>query len=154
MGRPLLAWGVTWMVGAVALHTLPDWRGAGLGIALCAVAAVVSWRGGDRQLLRGYERRFSVAWVVLLVSSPLLVIVVDPPTTAVLVVFLCCLWAMGMLLYGIATVDRPIVAVGGFILVLSAACRMFVPGSALLMVGLIAGFTLATLGAWRLWSVR
>ncbi len=154
MGRPLLAWGVAWMAGAVALHALAGWPGPTVGAALCVLAAAVSWLGVDRQLVRGFERQFAVGWVVLLLSSPLLVIVVAPPTRDVLVIFLGCLWALGMLLYGVGTDDRPIAAVGGFIVVISAVSRLFVPAVAMVTAGVMGGLALAVLGIRRLWTAR
>ncbi len=154
MGRPLVAWGVAWIAGAVALHVLADWRGAAVGSVLCVLATAVSWLGVDRQLVRGFERQFAVGWMVLLLSSPLLVVVVAPPDRDVLVIFLGCLWALGMLLYGIGTNDRPMAAVGGFVLVISALARLTVPASAMVTVGVTGGLALALLGVRRMWTAR
>lgn len=154
MGRPLLAWGVAWIAGSVALHSLAGWRGSIVGSALCVLATAVSWLGVDRQLVRGFERQFAVGWVVLLLSSPLLVIVVAPPSRDVLVIFLGCLWALGMLLYGIGTNDRPMAAVGLYVLVISAVSRLSFPGGAMVTVGVTGGLGLALLGVRRLWTAR
>lgn len=154
MGRPLLSWGIAWVAGSVALQSLPSPWGAWIGMSLCVAAVAVSWLGRHRRVIRGFEQRFAMCWLVLLASSPLLVIVVAPANRDVLVLFLSCLWAVGMLMYGIGADDRPVAAVGGFIVILAGSARLVVPSSAVILVGVAGGVALALLGSRRVRSAR
>ena len=148
--RPLLAWGLAWAAGAILFQFLPGATGAGLGTAVCAGAAAVTWLVRPREVRLHTERRFVLLWFVLFATSPLLVAVAAPANTRILVVFLASVWAVGMLLYGIGARDIPLAVVGLAILVLAAASRIMAPQLAVLVVGIAGGLGMAGLGGWRM----
>jgi len=150
LARPLLAWGLAWMAGALIYQYVHGPAGAVLGTAACAVAAAVTWLVRPREVRLPNERRFGLAWFALLAISPLLTAVTAPPNARVLVVFLASLWAVGMLLYGIGIQDVPLALVGLGIVAVAAAARMTAPGAALLAVGISGGLAMTALGAWRM----
>ena len=148
--RPLLAWGLAWMAGAIAFQTVPSPAGAALGTAVCAGAAGVTWLVRPREVRLYTERRFVLLWFVLFAISPLLVVVAAPPNARIMVVLLASLWAVGMLLYGIGTQDTPLAVVGLTIVIVAAAARLIVPDAAVLVVGITGGLGMAALGGWRM----
>ncbi len=148
--RPLLAWGLAWMAGAVLFQFVPGAAGAVLGTAACACAAAVTWLVRPREVRLNTERRFALIWFVLLAISPLLVAVAAPPNAHIMAVFLASLWAVGMLLYGIGVKDLPLAAVGLAIVVVAAATRIMAPHAAMLIVGITGGLGMAMLGGWRM----
>jgi hypothetical protein len=148
--RPLLAWGLAWMVGAVLFQFVQGAAGAVLGTAGCACAAAVTWLVRPREVRLNTERRFALIWFVLLAISPLLVAVAAPPNARIMAVFLASLWAVGMLLYGVGVRDLPLAAVGLAIVVVAAATRIMAPHAAMLIVGIMGGLGMALLGGWRM----
>jgi hypothetical protein len=150
VARPLLAWGVAWLAGAVMYQFGPVPLGAILGSAASVGAAGFTWLVRSRDVRLQSERRFALMWVVLFATSALLVAVVQPANGHVLAVFLASLWAVGMLMYGVGVRDIPLAAIGLATLVVAAAGRLFAPGAAVLAVGIAGGVGMAALGAWRM----
>jgi len=148
--RPLLAWGLAWMAGALLYQFVPGPGGAIGGMAACAAAAATTWLVRPREVRHDNERRFTLVWWVLFASSPLLLVVAAPQNGRLAAVFLGCLWALGMLLYGIGVRDLPVAALGLGILAVAAATRLAAPRAAMLAVGLAGGLVMAALGAWRM----
>jgi hypothetical protein len=153
--RPLLAWGLAWITGAILYQYVPGPAGAVLGSATCAAAFAVTWLVRPREVHLHNERRFALCWFVLLATSPLLVAVAAPPNAHVMTVLLASLWAVGMLMYGAGVQDVPLAAVGLAIVAVAAAARLVVPGMAMLIVGVVGGLGMAALGGWRMrWKSR
>jgi hypothetical protein len=148
--RPLLAWGLAWMAGAVMYQFVPGTAGAVLGTAAGAGAAAVCWLVRPREVQMHTERQFALLWAVLFLTSPLLVMVVQPANARILVLFLASLWALGMLMYGVGVQDLPVAGVGLTTMLVAAAARQLVPGDAVLAAGICGGLGMAALGAWRM----
>jgi hypothetical protein len=148
--RPLLAWGLAWMAGAIAFQFVPGPAGAVLGTAAGAGALAVTRLVRPREVRLHTERRFGLLWFVLFAVSPLLVLVAAPPNARITAVLLASLWAVGMLLYGIGTQDTPLAVVGLTIVVVAAATRLLAPHAAMLLVGITGGLGMAGLGGWRM----
>lgn len=152
--RPLLAWGLAWMTGAVLSQYVSWPAGAVLGSVPAAGAAVVTWLIRSRDVRLPSERRFALLWLGLLASSPLLVAVAAPPDPRLTAVFLASLWALGMVLYGVGTQDVPLAVVGSVTLATAATARIAAPGAALLLTGLCGGAGMTLLGSLRMWRKR
>jgi len=150
MARPLLTWGLAWITGSVLFQYVRSPDGAVLGLLACAAAIAVNWLVRPREVRRTTERRFGLGWFVLMGTSPLLVAVAQPGNTKLTAVFLGCLWAVGMLLYGIGVRDWPLAAVGLLIVLLAAAMRIALPGQAMITAGVAGGLAMAAVGGWRL----
>jgi hypothetical protein len=150
MGWPLLTWGLAWIIGSVLFQYVRSPDGAVLGFLACAAAIAVNWLVRPREVRRTTERRFSLGWFVLMGTSPLLVAVAQPGNARLTAVFLGCLWAVGMLLYGIGVQDWPLATIGLLIVLLAAAIRIAVPGQAMITVGVAGGLAMAVVGGWRL----
>jgi len=149
LGRPLLAWGLAWMAGAALFQWVPEPAGAVLGSVPCAGALAVCWLVRSPDVRLPGRRRFALLWFALLASSPLLVAVAAPANAKIMTVFLASVWAVGMVLYGIATEDVPLAVVGLVIVVLAGAARIVFPGAAMIIVGIGGGLGMASLGYWR-----
>ncbi len=153
LGRPLLAWGLAWMTGAALFQWIPGVAGVLAGCVPCAAALAVCWLARSPDVRLPGRRRFALLWFALLASSPLLVAVAAPANDKLTAVFLAGLWAMGMVLYGIATEDVPLAVLGLAIVVLAGAARIAFPGLALIIVGIGGGLGMTSLGCWRTrWS--
>jgi hypothetical protein len=150
IGRPLLAWGLAWIAGAILFQYLPSPAGAIGGLLACAAAAGVNVLVRPREVRRNSERRFGLGWWVLMATSPLLVAVAAPDNTKVTAVFLGSLWAVGMLVYGIGVRDLPLAAIGLGIVIVAAATRIAIPGQAMIIVGIAGGLAMAAVGGWRM----
>jgi hypothetical protein len=150
MGVPLGAWGLAWLVGALVFQYVGAPAGPVLGLAVCAVAAVVTRVVRPREVRLHTEKRFALAWLVLFVTSPLLVVIAAPVNARILVAFLASLWATGMLIYGIGVRDVALAVLGLTIVVVAAATRLLAPHDAVLAVGLAGGLGMTGLGGWRL----
>jgi hypothetical protein len=148
--RPLLAWGLAWISGAVLYQFIPGAPGAVLGTAASVGASAACWLVRPREVQLGSERQFALLWIVLFVTSPLLVAVAAPANAHLLVVFLASLWALGMLMYGVGVGDLPVAGVGLATMVAAAVARQLVPGWAVLAVGICGGLGMVALGAWRM----
>jgi hypothetical protein len=148
--RPLLAWGLAWMAGAVLYQYVAGPAGAILGSVPAIGAVAVTWLMRSRDVRLPAERRFALIWLGFLASSPLLVAVAAPPNARLMVVFLASLWAVGMVLYGIGTGDVPLAVVGLVTAGAAAAARIAAPGAAMLIVGIVGGLGMALLGASRM----
>lgn len=150
LARPLLAWGLAWTTGAVVFQYVPGPGGVVLGSAPAAGAAAVTWLARSRDVRLPARRRLTRAWLAFTACSPLLIAVAQPANARLLTVFLASLWGVAMVLYGIATEDVPLSAVGSAIVIAAAVARLAVPAAALLTVGACGGLGMTALGAWRL----
>jgi hypothetical protein len=148
--RPLLAWGLAWVAGALMYEFVRGVPGIALGLAACAGAAAVSWLVRPREVRLHSEQRFAQLWIALFATSPLLVIVVAPANGHILVAFLGCLWAVALLLYGVGVKDIPLATVGLTTVAAAAVARLAAPGVIMLAVGLAGGLGMAALGGWRM----
>jgi hypothetical protein len=150
IARPLLAWGLAWMTGAVLFQRVPGSAGVILGSVPCVGAAAVCWLARSPHVRLPAGRRFMLLWFALLASSPLLVAVVAPGNPRLAAVFLFGLWAVGMVLYGIAAQDVPLAVIGFAIVTMASVARLADPGAAMLIVGIGGGLGMALLGCWRM----
>lgn len=149
LARPLLAWGVAWMTGAVLFQYVPAPAGALLGSLPCAGATAVSWLVRTPEVRLPGQRR-PLLWFAFMAVSPLLVAVAAPPDARLTMVFLAALWAAGMILYGIGTHDMPLAVTGAVIVATAAVARLTAPGAAMLVVGITGGLGMALVGSWRM----
>jgi hypothetical protein len=154
MGFPLVVWGLAWVTG-YALLDLAPWRFAvPIGVVLAVAGVTGTWLARRRSaVLSGWERRIRVAWLALMACSPFLILSISPVPGRVLAVFLGALWGVGLLLYAVATGDRPLGVVGVVTVLAAAFCRPVLHHHALLGFGLCAGGAMLALGVWRVsWS--
>ena len=147
---PMLAWGVAWAVGYTLLDLLPWPAALPAGAALVVAALGVTWLTRlRRSVLSGWERRVQVGWAALMLCSPFLVASISPVPGRVMAVFLGALWGTGLLLFAIATGDRPLGVAGALMVLAAAFCRPLLHHHALLGFGLLAGLAMILLGGWR-----
>ena len=149
LSRPLIAWGVAWLVGGLAFALVPGGIGSAVGIAVCVGAAIVSWGVRSRSVRTGRERRVAVGWLALMCAAPLFVIIAGPAGVAGALIVAAAVWALGMMLFGIAASDLA-VALAGALTLVSAAIARFVPGDGpVAVVGVVGGLTMIVAGLIR-----
>lgn len=148
-GRPLIVWGAAWLLGYVALGLSPDARGIAIGGACSLAAILASWRGGPGAARTGWEPRMRAAWLVLMAGSPLLVAIAQPTGVAVVALLLGGLWSLGLALYGVASGDGPLVALGLALLLAATAASLTGRDAALVAYGLVSGAAMLGFGGRR-----
>lgn len=148
---PLASWGVAWLVGFALLDSRP-WRVAvPIGLLLALAAMALTWVGRSPQVRSGREGRVGLGWLALMLCSPFLVATIGPVPARVEILFLGALWGVALLLYGVASADIALCAVGVLIVLGGAFSRPVSPPHALLVSGLVGGASMLALGGWRTW---
>ncbi len=152
----LVYWGIAWMIDYTALQFLPGWIALLMWVVLVAGAfatpRLVAWSdAGQSTVISGWQGQFRRAWWVVLFGSFALVTIVAPAPDYVIYLLLGALWGIAHLLYAVATEDRPLAFLGGGIVLIAVAARVFAPEIALLLFGLLAGGCMAIFGALRTW---
>lgn len=147
----LILWGLDWMAGYALVHVWPAWLALALwGLASLALYALPRLRVAAADLVvSGWEARLRRAWWVVLVGSAALVAIATPPTVDAALLLLGALWSIAYALYGVVLGDREIAALGGAIVALAVALRLFAPAATPLF-GALAGGGTAMLGVVRL----
>ncbi|RNI20655.1 hypothetical protein [Flexivirga caeni] len=150
LNRPLIAWGCAWLVGGLALQLVRGTAGVTVALAGCAVAVAATWGIRSRTVRTGRERRIMAGWSALLVSSALFVVIAAPTDRAGPLIIPAAVWALGMLLFGIAAPDPPLAVAGGAILLIAAAGRVLLDDWVVLLVRVLGGLAMAVTGLARL----
>lgn len=148
-GRPLIGWGIAWMVGCGALDLLTGFARIAV-VALAWLAGMAgSWWPARRSIRTGAESRVRWGWLIVLVASPFLVTAAQPPSWVSVTLLLAALWSLAMCLFAVATRDVPyaIASLAGVLMAGVAAVQEQFPP--LLLFGLTAGGALLGLGVLR-----
>ncbi len=153
-GWPMVVWGIAWLVGYVALGLLPGPPGLAIALTASVAATTVTWRGRAGTTRTGWEPQLRAAWVVLMLASPLLVVVAQPGSVAEIALLLGGLWALGLALYGVASRDRSLVALGLALLSAATVFSLWQHDAALAGFGVVSGTTMVAFGTARTARVR
>lgn len=148
-GRPLVAWGVAWIIGLAALDLLDGPPRFVVAALAWAAAILVSWLPMRSAIRTGVETRMRWAWVVVLASSPFIVGAARPETSTHALLLIGALWGLAMTLYAVATGDRTFAAAAGAGVVVAGAVSMLDVDDALLWYGVLGGLPLLVLGISR-----
>ncbi len=151
---PLVYWGIAWIVGYAAAQYLSGWLAYLVWLAFTAGSFVARrrWnRSSDGQsiVISGWEGQVRRAWWVIVLGSAALPLIIEPVPTVALYLLLGALWGIAYMLYAVVADDRALGLLGASIVALAVAVRLFVPGSALLLFGLLAGGSQMTFGIVR-----
>lgn len=149
-GRPLIAWGIAWLVAYPGFDFLSGAAAMGVTILVVIVASVVSWVPHDRGLRTGFESRIRLGWLAILGASPFLVATVAPVELVPYMLLLGALWSLGMALTGIALRDRALTVVTLLMVALAGLARQQHFAPPMTLYGLTAGLLLVSLGSVRL----
>lgn len=147
-GGPLAAWGLAWCAGYASAGVLQPPARWIVPLLVWAAAALFSWLPRRVQLRSGHEPAVRRAWSAVFLSSPLVVAVADPPSLDAAAILVGSLWAVAMLAYATATLDRAVAAASGFALVWGIVSVQQVVVSPMLGYA-ITGLPLAVVGMWR-----
>ncbi len=148
----LVLWGLDWMIGYPLVHVWPTWPAMALwALASLAIYALPRLRVDEAALLvTGWETSFRRAWWVVLAGSIACVVIAGPLTIDQLLLLVGALWGVAYALYGVVVRDRPIVALGGAIIVLAVVQRLVAPATTPFF-GVAAGGCTALLGLVQRW---
>lgn len=141
---PLVYWGIAWIVGYAAAQYLPGWLASLVWLAFM-VGSFVSrrwWsrsRGGQSVVISGWEEQVRRSWWIIVLGSVALSLIIEPVPTFALYLLFGALWGIAYMLYAVVADDRALGLLGASIVTLAVAVRLFVPGVALLLFGLLAG---------------
>lgn len=120
-GFPLIAWGLAWLNGYVALAVFTPTTGMLVCLSALGLACLLTWLPRRHAVQTGWEGRMRLAWLVLFAGSFALTSTASLRSFDALMLFLGVLWALAMALYSVAIGDRvqlatmlAVTAVGGF----------------------------------------
>lgn len=151
VSRPLVAWGLAWIVEAAALRLLPRWPALGVATAAGVAAVLTTVLARSSEVRSPWAQAAARSWWALLLASAVLVWVLTPlgvPLAGSLFVT-GIVWGLGILLYGIASRDR-LVTVLGAVVVLLPGPLSTVPGGldGVFVYGVLAGGAMLGAGLW------
>lgn len=149
--RPLVPWGLAWMLEASALRLLPLPVSLFVAWACGAAALVTTLLVRSRDVRSPWAQAAARSWWALLLGTTVLIWVLRLLSTPFpgLLLALGVVWSLGILLYGIAAQNRSLMALGGTLVLLPVPLATLLGGlNAVFGYGLLGGAAMLAVGVW------
>lgn len=152
MARPLVAWGIAWMVDGIVYRVLPLAPALFVTSAMGVAALVATLLTKDASVRSPWAEAASRSWWVLILATAAVCAVLIPTAipAATLVLVLGVLWGLGILLYAVAGRQHQVLALGLVLVLTPVPAALLLPGAdAVLLYGLVGGGAMVGTGMWN-----